>query len=383
MKKFIFVIFISNFLFSLTPDEAFKILEKSAIASKPVGQLKAVQKVATLLTCSDMEIKINDVFKLPKEKIYSVNVLGNVALEPEIASIEYSLIQLQSPLVVVIGHYNCHIINDAIKGNVKSDSINAIVENLNTSIERAGMIYGTNFSEILYKQSIILNVYNSMENLLKKSRIIKDLINMQKLKIVGAIYNEKKGSIEWLGEHPMQKEIMQGTYNSLEFLAFYKEKQSQKTPIKTTTIVNSNIKSISVEKKQLKKVTIEKPKEEKKKNTTVSFIMSKNTASPRKPVYITIRVSTAIDATEAELTIYAVNLSTGEKSIVFRLPELKIVNGIAQAQFYFAGRKFKKNLYLKKGNYRITANIKTFKNKKLIENRTYPSKNKENVITLY
>ncbi len=115
MKKFIFVIFISNFLFSLTPDEAFKILEKSAIASKPVGQLKAVQKVATLLTCSDMEIKINDVFKLPKEKIFSVNVLGNVALEPEIASIEYSLIQLQSPLVVVIGHYNCHIINDAIK----------------------------------------------------------------------------------------------------------------------------------------------------------------------------------------------------------------------------------------------------------------------------
>lgn len=386
MKKIIFTfLLIFNLSFSLTPDEALKLLEKATISSKKVSA-PTIQKIATLLSCSEMEVKINNIFNLPKEKLYIVNVLGNVALEPEIASIEYSLVQLQLPLIVVIGHYNCQIIDKVLKGKITENTINSIVETLNTSIEKAGMIYGTNYSETLFKQSVVLNVYNSMENLVKNSSIIKELIKMQKVKVIGAIYNEKRGIIEWLGEHPMQKEIIDGSYNSLEFLAFYKERQTKKndtgelSSIKTEKVKNIDTKPA----KNLKAESKVEKQEIKPKKTNIYFIMDKKVASPRKPAYITIRLSTFQEASFSELTVYAEDTRTGKRTLVFRLPKMKIINGLAQAQFYFAGRIFKKNLYLNKGNYRIVANVKLFNRKNtLIETKTFPLSKEENIIRLY
>ncbi|MGC8764546.1 MAG: carbonic anhydrase [Brevinematia bacterium] len=384
MKKFIFItILIFNISFSLTPDEALKILERAIISSKKT-HIKVNQKIATILICSEMETRIDNIFKLPKEKLYVVSVLGNVALEPEIASVEYSLIQLQSPLVVIMGHYNCRIIGEILKGKSTEKSINSIVETLNNSIERAGMIYGTNYSETLFKQSIVLNVYNSMENLIKNSRIVKELISMQKIKVVGAIYNENKGNVEWLGEHPMQKEIMDGSYNSLEFLAFYKENQ-KKTEVKqpSTPQLTEENKNQENKKIKTKKEVSGNKSEVKVKETNIDFLFDKKIASPRKPAYITIRISTYPEANISDLTVYAEELNTKKKSLVFKLPELKIINGTAQAQFYFAGRIFKRNLYLKKGTYRIVANISIFKDRKLLEKKVFPVSREENVIRLY
>ena len=386
MKKFYFIIliFILNLSFSLTPNEALKILENSSKTKKSEVPIKTSVNVATMLVCSDMNTEINNIFKLKKENIYTVKVLGNVALEPEIASLEYSAVQLQSPLIVVMGHYSCNIIDDVLKDKIKENDIYSIVQSLKGATEKAQLIYGSNYSEMLYKQSVVLNVYNVIEEILKTSKIIKDLINLNKIKIVGAIYNERKNSIEWLGEHPMQREIMEGSFNSLEFLAFYKDKQSsKKVVINHTSTINKTPSTVNKTKNLTQAVvsTSTPPKIKKTMKTEVNFITDKITASPRKPSYITVRIETFKNAKNVDLSVYAENIATRKREIIFKLPDLRIVDGLGQAQFYFAGRKFGKNLYLPKGSYRIIANIKVFSdNKSLIENKLFQM---DNIINLY
>ncbi|MCX7820742.1 MAG: hypothetical protein N2258_03605 [Brevinematales bacterium] len=385
MKKFLFfsfLILIFKITFSVSPDDAIEILKRSSKSQKIIIPEKTSknQVVASILLCSDMDTKVNTIFNITKDKIYTVNVLGNVALEPEIASLEYSLVQLESPLIVVLGHYPCDIVNDVLKSNIKENTIQSIKETLDSSTERAKLIYGTNYSDTLYKQSIVLNVYYSMENIIKNSKIVKNLIETKKIKIIGAIYNEKTGFIEWLNEHPMQQEVVDGTYNSLEFLAMYKDK------LKTKEVKNKEEKQ-TAKKEEIKipekqdKIKQQPPiKEEIIKTTSINFIIDKLTASPRKPTYITMVLNTFKNAKKIKLQVYALNTLTSQQNLVFSLPSLKVINGRAQAQFYFAGRKFKRNLYLPKGKYKILARYSVFAGDKIIETKTETLKDS---ITLY
>ncbi len=377
---FIISVFIVNFSFSLNPNEAYEILKKSSKSQKLIIPNKTTknQVVASILICSDMDTKIDTVFNITKDKIYSVKVLGNVALEPEIASLEYSLIQLESPLIVILGHYPCDIVHDVLKSNIRENTIQSIKETLDASTERARLIYGTNYSETLYKQSIVLNVYYSMENIIKNSKIVKNLLETKKVKIIGAIYNEKTGYLEWLNEHPMQQEIIDGTYNSLEFLALYKDKSKTKEEKPEKPKPQQTKK----EEKTLIQDRKEKPtkQEETIKTTSIEFLPDKYVASPRKPTYITMIFNTFKNAQKIKLEVYALNIETSTQNIVFSLPALKVVNGRAQAQFYFAGRKFKKNQYLPKGKYKILAKYSVFSESKIVESKT---KELQNTITLY
>lgn len=386
MKKYFYligIIFILNISFSVTPDEALEIMKKSSKSQKMIVPDKTSknQVVASILLCSDMDTKINTIFNITKDKIYTVNVLGNVALEPEIASLEYAIVQLESPLIIVLGHYPCDIINDVLKSNIKENTIQSIRETLDSSIERARLIYGTNFSDTLYKQSIVLNVYYSMENLIKNSKIVKNLLETKKIKIIGAVYNEKTGYIEWLNEHPMQEEIINGTYNSLEFLALYKDKskiKEEKSQKATSTTDKKDIKK-SIEKTNTPKQMVQN-QQQTIKTTTLEFLIDKSIASPRKPSYITMIFNTLKNASKIKLEVYAINTENSIQNAVFMLPSLRVINGRAQAQFYFAGRKFKKNLYLPKGKYKILAKYTVFSGNKIIETKT---KILENHITLY
>ncbi|MEJ5285061.1 MAG: carbonic anhydrase [Brevinematia bacterium] len=386
MKKFIYLISLSlllNISFSLTPDDALEIMKKSSKSQKLIVPDKTPknQVVASILLCSDMDTKINTIFNITKDKIYTVNVLGNVALEPEIASLEYSVIQLESPLIIVLGHYPCDIINDVLKSNIKENTIQSIKETLDSSVERARLIYGTNYSDTLYKQSIVLNVYYSMENLIKNSKIVKNLLETKKIKIIGAVYNEKTGYIEWLNEHPMQQEIIDGTYNSLEFLALYKDKSKTKEekPQKATSTTEKKDITKPIQKTNTPKQIVQKPQET-VKTTKLEFVIDKLVASPRKPSYITMIFNTFKNATKIKLEVYSINTENSIRNPVFILPSLRVINGRAQAQFYFAGRKFKRNLYLPKGKYKILAKYTVFSGNKILETKT---KILENHITLY
>ena len=381
MKKFLVLFFfIFSTIFAISPDEALSILKKSTkqyISKEEISKIKPKKIIATILSCSDQSVKVENIFNIKGNNLYNVSVLGNIALEPEIASIEYSVIQLGSPLIIVMGHYNCSIIKDILKEEVRNAKNSTILNALENSLQRAKIAYGNNFSEMLYKQSVIINIYNSMENIIKGSEIIRQLIELNKLKVVGVLFNENLKTLEWLGEHPMQKEIVAGNYNSTELISFLKNNNSkqaleQKKPdnIKENTNFQNNNVNLTLQheiktKNQMGKKLI---------STELKFFMDKTIASPRNPSYITIRIETPENVSRVSIKFFAQSLKSNRKELIFALPELKVINGFAQTQFYFAGRKFKKNLFLPKGNYKIIGEIQCYNSYgKIVEKRSFVS----------
>jgi carbonic anhydrase len=379
MKKFLILFaFIFSTIFAISPDEALSILKKSTkqyISREEISKIKTKKVIATILSCSDQSVKVENIFNIKGNNLYNVTVLGNIALEPEIASIEYSVTQLESPLILVMGHHNCAIIRDTLKGEVRNVKNSTILNALESSLSKAKIAYGGNFSEMLYKQSVIINIYNSMENIIKGSEIIRQLIELNKLKVVGVLLNENSKTLEWLGEHPMQKEIMAGNYDSNELISFLKtsnnrrDVKSEKAHI-TSTNETKNLKQSTVsEKKSIK--SIEKPL-----STELKFFMDKTIASPRNPSYITIRIESPENVFRVSIKFFAQSLKSKRKELIFALPELKVINGVAQTQFYFSGRKFKKNLFLPKGNYKIIGEVQCYNSSgKMVERRIFASSN--------
>ena len=56
-----------------------------------------------------------------------------------------------------------------------------------------------------------LNVWYSIEELMAGSPMTRRNVQSGKLKVIGAIYDVKTGKVQWLGEHPKQKELLELT----------------------------------------------------------------------------------------------------------------------------------------------------------------------------
>ena len=71
---------------------------------------------AVVLSCADSRVPPEIVFDQGLGDLFTVRVAGNIAGDAEIASIEYAIEHLHTPLVVVMGHQSCGAVAAAIEG---------------------------------------------------------------------------------------------------------------------------------------------------------------------------------------------------------------------------------------------------------------------------
>ena len=163
---------------------------------------------ATVITCSDSRVPVEILFDQGIGDIFVIRVAGNVVNINEAASIEYGVDHLQTPIFVVLGHTNCGACtavaeNAELKGNIPH-LVNNIYTAKNTVITKYPNLSGSDLITELIKE----NVWTSIKDLIEISPISAQRVTENRLKIVGAIYDIKTGSIQWLGEHPEQAKIL-------------------------------------------------------------------------------------------------------------------------------------------------------------------------------
>ncbi|MFN0137496.1 MAG: carbonic anhydrase, partial [Phycisphaerae bacterium] len=59
-------------------------------------------------------------------------------------------------------------------------------------------------------EAVKANVFLSVENLLKSSPMLSQLVKSKKLTIVGAVYDIETGTVNWLGRHPNESQVCSG-----------------------------------------------------------------------------------------------------------------------------------------------------------------------------
>jgi carbonic anhydrase len=164
------------------------------------------QPFATVLACSDSRDPVELIFDRGIGDLFVVRVAGNVAGISELATIEYGLGHLGTPLFVVMGHTKCGAVTAVATGAELHGHLVKLAEKIQPAADKAKAQKPS--PEELVPRAIEANVWNVMEEVLKQSDVVRDLVIESQVHMVGALYDLESGTVKWLGPHPDLKRIL-------------------------------------------------------------------------------------------------------------------------------------------------------------------------------
>ena len=207
---------------SLSPDQAIRMLEDgnaAFVAGAPkhpnadrerreLTATKGQHPFVAMLSCSDSRVPVELLFDAGVGDIFSVRVAGNVADTDEIGSLEYGVDHLGAPLLVVLGHTHCGAVTAVVEGARLHGNLPPLVAHIAPAVDKVKARQPGLAEDALVDAATRANVWNSIEDALKKSAILRQRVGSGRLKIVGALYDINSGRVEWLGAHPDQDKIL-------------------------------------------------------------------------------------------------------------------------------------------------------------------------------
>ncbi len=146
---------------------------------------------AIILSCADSRVVPELAFDTGLGEIFVLRVAGNVANTSTIASIEYAVAHIGSPVLVVLGHESCGAVTAAVGGGDNGYNLNHLLSHITPAISASAD--GASVNDVVKK-----NAELTVEELKARSTIIGDAVKNGKLKIVPAYYNLGSGKVEFL-----------------------------------------------------------------------------------------------------------------------------------------------------------------------------------------
>jgi carbonic anhydrase len=121
--------------------------------------------------------------------LFMCRVAGNVATPEEVGSLEFGTAVLGSKILMVMGHERCGAVSAAIKGGEFPGQIGSLIEAIQPAIKTASTRTNNQLEE-----AVKANVSYQVQ-MLKKSPVISQLIQQNKLKVVGSYYDLDSGTV--------------------------------------------------------------------------------------------------------------------------------------------------------------------------------------------
>jgi len=160
---------------------------------------KTQHPIAVILACIDSRVPVETVFDMSFGDLFCIRVAGNVVNDDILASVEYACHIIGAKLIVVLGHTRCGAIQAACNHIEDTGHINQLLAKIQPAIAEETTITdernGNN--EKFTDKVTALNVKNTMTRLYEDSNVLKNLIDQEKIGIVGAIYNVTTGAVEF------------------------------------------------------------------------------------------------------------------------------------------------------------------------------------------
>jgi carbonic anhydrase len=158
---------------------------------------KGQNPFAGILSCADSRVAPEYAFDTGRGDLFVCRVAGNFLNDDGIASFEYAVQVLHTPLLMVLGHRSCGAVDAAIKsiadGTTLPGHLPSLVEAISPAVKAAAGKPGNALDNAI-RQNVLLNV----EKLKAATPIIETFVSEKKVQVVGAVYRLEDGHIELL-----------------------------------------------------------------------------------------------------------------------------------------------------------------------------------------
>ena len=149
---------------------------------------------AVILSCMDSRASAELVFDQGLGDLFSIRIAGNIVNNDILASIEYAIKYIGSKVLMVLGHTECGAINSAKQG-VIDGHITELLRRIQPAISKA-LLHDD--KDYLFEDKVAYaNVENSLEEILTRSSIVKDMFAKGQIGIVGGVYNIETGQVDF------------------------------------------------------------------------------------------------------------------------------------------------------------------------------------------
>lgn len=162
------------------PDQSQARLQEVAQAQHPF---------ATILSCADSRVPAEIVFDQGIGDIFDIRIAGNIATPEAIGSIEYAVVLLGTPVLMVLGHERCGAVTAAVKNEALPGEISSFVKAVLPAVDKVKDKPGD-----LIDNAVVANVHYQISQLQRSSLLAKRL-ETGELKIVGGRYDLDTGRV--------------------------------------------------------------------------------------------------------------------------------------------------------------------------------------------
>jgi carbonic anhydrase len=152
---------------------------------------------AAILSCADSRIAPEYAFDSGRGDLFVCRVAGNFASDETIASLEYAVAVLATPLILVLGHDKCGAVDATIKSLKDDKPLPGHMPSLAAAIAPAVRAVQSKGGDVL-ESAIRQNVIDNVGKLKSAAPILSAAVEQNKLKVVGGIYRLKSGKVEIL-----------------------------------------------------------------------------------------------------------------------------------------------------------------------------------------
>ena len=151
-----------------------------------------------VLTCSDSRVVPTLAFDQSLGDLFVIRTAGNVADPVALGSLEYAAEHLGSIVLVVMGHEKCGAVAAALTGEKPhSPNLRAIVKRIAPAVKTArAKVQG----DALPAAAIEENVRQSAADVLKRSAVLRQMVEAKKLTVMLAVYKLESGEVVRLAD---------------------------------------------------------------------------------------------------------------------------------------------------------------------------------------
>lgn len=159
--------------------------------------LKGQFPIATILTCSDSRVVPEYIFNQGLGRLFIVRSAGEVIDDINLASLEYGVEHLKTPVLIVLGHTYCGAVSSAVsKGHVHGH-LPSLIERIDDKVEICKQ-FECGTKEEFMNDVIKENALEIAESLPLISEIIDEAVKSNKTTIVVGMYYLETGKVEFL-----------------------------------------------------------------------------------------------------------------------------------------------------------------------------------------